>query len=711
MIRNFTSLKKLTFLRVITSPFTIALALTIVTILLFGGYFPKYIAKITKTGIVERQGGLITFYDIDNDRRSEQILSFINEQGKPAFKVTNQDGLVVDQHQYEGDDYPTKFKPAFEDINQNQCPEVIAFIRRGDSLFLSIFEYREKFSKISVQEEFIVRVPNKAGKPNFVISSLCHEDMDNDSLKEIVFTVMAGYPVLPRNVYIFNTKTKLLLSSGFTGAFSYISEIKDINNDGNKEILLNQYAPGNMKVSTINGLNDYAVWLQVYDSQLQCVFDPVKFIGKYSSCLVQGLHSGKGNFIASIVDQNADSLYYHRLLLYDLRGKLVAEHKLAESRARSSFRFLKGKEFDHNIFVVDDKNHLTEYNLKLKQLNRKEIPFSCATNFHMLDIDRDRQQEYIFTDDDAQLITIARTGLKDPVAVKLNFESIRSGISLIENIGKPNELFLQYTQKYFQVSYSKNPYYFLRIPVYFLVFAGFLGFIYLIQFLQHIRMKEKYRTERKIAALQLKLIKKQVDPHFLFNVLNTLSYNIISKEPDKAYSGINRLAKFIRTSVEWGDSISRPLHVEIESVRNYLEMFKTQQKEKFDFEITVGKEIQLDQQVPVMLMQNFVENAVKHGLTNLDRKGLVQIRLIADTHNTYIEIEDNGIGRKAASETASKGTGRGISLMQQFFDLLNKLNDKKSSFIITDLYDENSEPNGTLVKITLPLGIKYSVYD
>lgn len=694
-------------LRILTSPVTVAYIITLAAIPFINPNFPQYQAKVTSSGLVEKRDGMINYFDINCDGKSEQFLSFINHQGKPTYKITDQDGLVTDQQEFEGDAFPVRCPLIFTDLNHDGDPEVIAFIQRSDSLFLTIIEYHQDMHKQMIADQFVTKLRNQEGKKDYNVSAGTFADLDGDSTDEVIFSVKAGYALIPRNDFIFDLATHQLIKSSYTGAVGAFNEVIELS-DGKKGLLISEYAPGNLEDTLIEGVNDKAVRFRILDSRLQPLFTPVEFSGEYGSISCKSF-AYKGRSLVAV-------LYNHRgrpknnplLQVYDIHGKRISSKELPSGTILKVYNFITSSKSKESLHVIDDSGLVTSFDDRLNVVASQQTPYSKCTSEQLFDLDQDGQNEKVFLYHNLQRIAISRDDLEQPVYVDLSHEGLFTDASLKRNSGKPDELFLQFTQKYFTVCYSANPWYHYRILAYLAVFLGLTGFMYFAQFLQRYRLKEKYRNQRNLTSLQLKLVKKQIDPHFLFNVITTLSYNLLNKESEEAYTGISRLAKFMRSSVDWGDKIARPLQEELEVTRTYLELYQKQHPGKFDFVIETADSVDVNQLVPVMILLNFVENAIKHGISTMSGVGKIDIRVYSDLKFIFLEIEDNGIGREAAKEAGTSGTGKGIGLMQQYLDLLNRLNDKKISFTIEDLADEQGKPTGTLVRIVLPANYNIS---
>ena len=126
----------------------------------------------------------------------------------------------------------------------------------------------------------------------------------------------------------------------------------------------------------------------------------------------------------------------------------------------------------------------------------------------------------------------------------------------------------------------------------------------------------------------------------------------------------------------------------------------------FDFDILIEETVDNSLIIPKLLIQNFVENAIYHGLIPRKKDGLLTIKINQDKKNISIIIEDNGIGREA-SQKHEGSTGKGIKLLKNYFDLLNKNNSEHLTFEITDLY-KNEKPAGTKVELRIPINFRYT---
>lgn len=216
-----------------------------------------------------------------------------------------------------------------------------------------------------------------------------------------------------------------------------------------------------------------------------------------------------------------------------------------------------------------------------------------------------------------------------------------------------------------------------------------------------IKVKEKERVKSEFSRLQMTSVLKQFDPHFTFNVISSVGSLIMKGEKEIAYDYITKLSSLLRTLLSDGTMIIRSLSDELDFVRRYCDLQKLRFKDRFNFKIEIDENVDLQREIPKMLIQTFVENAIKHGFENRLIGGDVFIAVDKTEAGVEIVIQDNGIGRAAASKFSKKGTGQGLKIISGFFDVMNVNNKCKSALLITDL-QKNGIPSGTKVSINIP---------
>jgi len=219
------------------------------------------------------------------------------------------------------------------------------------------------------------------------------------------------------------------------------------------------------------------------------------------------------------------------------------------------------------------------------------------------------------------------------------------------------------------------------------------------------RMSE---MKQKIAEVTQANLRQQMNPHFIFNTLNSIQYYMYQHDKLATNNYLTKFSSLMRKVLENSQHTSVPLRDELEALNLYLELEMIRFKDKFDYEIKVDDEIDpFLYKVPTMLIQPYVENSISHGLMPSEGKGMVKIALKLENQYISCVIEDNGIGREASQELKRKKENNHNSLGTQIvasrLDLVNALYGTSLKTIYTDLKNINGEPEGTRVEIQIPI--------
>lgn len=236
---------------------------------------------------------------------------------------------------------------------------------------------------------------------------------------------------------------------------------------------------------------------------------------------------------------------------------------------------------------------------------------------------------------------------------------------------------------------------------------AFLGISHLLnrQRIQTIKQREKNATKfnKQIAEMEMKALRAQMNPHFLFNCLNSIKLLINNNDNNKANEYISKFSGLIRQVLDNSRKKMVRLDEELKTIEFYLQLEQLRFK-NFTYQIHIDNDVASDFiEIPPLLIQPYVENAIWHGLMNKkssDRQ--LTIKIIKELENTLIIIEDNGIGRKHAQKLKSskknKITSVGTQLSNDSIEVFNKIFNKNISIHIVDL----TNPTGTKVNITIP---------
>jgi len=213
--------------------------------------------------------------------------------------------------------------------------------------------------------------------------------------------------------------------------------------------------------------------------------------------------------------------------------------------------------------------------------------------------------------------------------------------------------------------------------------------------------RNRTRALQREADLEQQALRLQMDPHFLFNALNTIPGLYASGDPAAANDHVGHLSKFLRLVLETSRRRSIPLAQEIELVEYYLRISANRRPGSFTWEVNVMPYVGTQQlAVPPMLIQPVVENALEHGLSGAVNGHL---RVLVDLAGSvlHIEVHDNGIGRKAAATRPSRrnGTSMGIDLVRQRILLFDRHARAGDTVLVQDHRDPDGTPCGTTVTL------------
>jgi len=220
--------------------------------------------------------------------------------------------------------------------------------------------------------------------------------------------------------------------------------------------------------------------------------------------------------------------------------------------------------------------------------------------------------------------------------------------------------------------------------------------------------KERSDLQRKLGESEQMALRSQMNPHFIFNSLNSIQYFITENDKKSANLYLSIFSELIRKVLENSKKTSIPLEDEIEYISLYLNIESMRFKDKFECKIEVASEIEIDEVlIPPMLIQPYIENSIIHGLLQ-KKEGdcLLKIKFEQNEEILICQIEDNGIGRSKAAELQNRSIAKsrvGTTNPRKRLSILNKISRRKIDIKIIDLTNEKGNSIGTKVKIIIPI--------
>lgn len=218
---------------------------------------------------------------------------------------------------------------------------------------------------------------------------------------------------------------------------------------------------------------------------------------------------------------------------------------------------------------------------------------------------------------------------------------------------------------------------------------------------------EKSEMEKRNLRAEQKLLRAQINPHFMFNALNSVQCYISANDTLKAMTYLAKFSQLMRNILEHSRKSMIALEEEITTLKLYMELESMRFSHSFEYEINVGDDIVASRSfIPPMLVQPFVENSIKHGFTNKIEKGKIHIEFLKHDGMMTCLVEDNGIGREKAKTLKSSGSklhkSLGMQVTKERLLAMKKDRNIDVNFSIEDLKSTDGTPCGTRVVMDVP---------
>lgn len=217
-----------------------------------------------------------------------------------------------------------------------------------------------------------------------------------------------------------------------------------------------------------------------------------------------------------------------------------------------------------------------------------------------------------------------------------------------------------------------------------------------------------YLRKKNIMArneLEQKLLRSQMNPHFIFNALAAIQNFMLKNDPKKAAGYLGSFSALSRSVLTNSAKETVSLEEEIKMLKDYIELEKLRMQDCFDYQIIYDENEELDFiKIPPMMIQPFVENAIKHGLASIKSGGLLKLTIVCHENHITAEVTDNGVGiGNAQPESGKKHKSMAMSIFEKRRNLLESKYKKNLSFAINNLLTGKQNESGTQITITLPI--------
>lgn len=615
------------FKRLLLNPFLISAIVCLLIYPFLPDFFPKYEFTLNETII---QNEVLEYrHDIDHDSITELIrlgYNYKDTKELPYIILSDFDSVshtsyTVNQHNFNS---PWIEQPGmcFGNYDKNLTDEVYFFTHRGDSLFLTGNDPSDK--EPLFLERFISKVTFTNGNPDFRIYFGGIHNINNDNYGDVVFSIWAWYSIVPRGIFIYDIKNDSLYKSN-TQDVCFFNPPKVVHDKRLGPIILSDsYAPDNQKEGSKAVFADSVSWLMAFDSKLEPLFLPIPYGTFTSGVYLSPIASDSNiNIYARLVqpDKHGESF----LAKYDLSGKLISKRILKDLRES---QIIVPDLTNTNLFLKTKKN-IIRFDKNLETIHN-ELHKYPGVVLRVFDIDNDNNNEIINFNQQTKKLTVFEENFTQPVSLTLNDDISLSHFSKTTFYESDINLMIHYNNRTLLLTYKLNNLYYYQFLIYFIFYVIIVGFFYLLLLLQKNYLQSKYEQEMKVNELVLLTIKNQVEPHFIFNVINSISSMIYEEDRKKAYQFLIDFSNLIRTSLTNALKIEIKLADELEFVERYLDLERIRYKNSFDYEIEIAPDVDTYEAIPRMVIHTFAENAVKHGLAGKKENGQLFIKVTSD---------------------------------------------------------------------------------
>jgi ligand-binding sensor domain-containing protein len=229
-----------------------------------------------------------------------------------------------------------------------------------------------------------------------------------------------------------------------------------------------------------------------------------------------------------------------------------------------------------------------------------------------------------------------------------------------------------------------------------------------LQLEQSEKERQLAELKQKATELEMQALRAQMNPHFIFNSLNSINRFILQNNKTQASEYLTKFSKLVRLILQNSQVSLIPLESELESLELYLNLEAVRFNYHFDYKISVPKDLDISAlQVPPLILQPYVENAIWHGLMHKEEKGQLDVEVSEEDDHLYFKITDNGVGREKAAALASKSATKhksmGLRITAHRIAIIQKSQALESPVTINDLVNADGSAAGTEVTIKMPL--------
>lgn len=643
------------------------------------------------------------YNDLDGDGEAELLMAgynSLNDHTMPFIRICS--GIdahadVLEQINLRHPKLPWKVTTFTGDYDADGLGELYTFTLEDSSLYLEAFEYHPDPQEIELFiDREIGHVHTYKGRYDVNIPDQYEFiDLDMDGFKELVFIVNGLYTAEPRGLYVYDIRKDSLRHTATQSI--HFSEFNSLAYNGKTYFGAHTGTVHNTK-PPLPALHDHCGWAILLDHDLNMVFPPDSNrhgyhyeVNSYPVWWENNIH------LLSFFMTPASSGQDGEIRLYDEHGRIIRKQKL-EIPGRFYF-YRPGRTADTIIInnagrswqcILGTDIRITDHHSRgTRHLALQDVSFQIDGNDFSL-----RQ----LPGNDKIMLVNGREKIISEIAIPDN--SGRYALSF----GKVHGRDVFAVSNYFRTGFYEvvdNPLHAYRYLLWSALFVGLFFFFWSMRLAFTYQLRRQQAIREALMKGQLAISKRQLEPHFMLNMLNNIGYLFSQKETKEAQYYFGKYASLLHRGLRYADRVETSLQEELEFIRDYLELQKMRFTGELEYSIEIHDDIDPGEiNIPHSLLFTFVENAIKHGLVPKDDDRKLWVKISRGKRHYQIKIIDNGIGRAASRKMETRGSGKGLEIVNSIIDAYNKLQNAKITyqFVVPEEF-----ATGTEVIILLPV--------
>lgn len=611
-----------------------------------------------------------SFSDIDRDGFREQVRAY-NLATNATITATGASRTFIEAWNLPGFWYE---HPEFilEDYDGDGTDEMYALtLNKGDSVLVHQLVLKQDHR--ALRSRYVCTIGEFNGQHDQVMNLLGFCELTGDHQKDLVFHINGGFTLQPRAIYAWDLTGDSIFRSPFHGINSKRTEqfICCSDSIGQQSLhFIRSTATDNYKEPV--PYPDTASYAVVLTHKLNYLFDPIPVGGAQSNTTTYPFSlNGRNQILAVTVNprKTTDKL---EIYLMDKDGSIL-KHRRSRYFDQCDYRYTPWVNGRVLLIRSDNTRNTTQFSSINENLElQPEAEFSGSFNIiYPVNLDNDPELELVLGNWTSRKLLILQEDLHLQAEAELPFSDFTKFSLELKSQNKLGfTIYVQSMEHSCDIQLSKNKLFPFRWLIYLFYYVLIALTFYLLKLVLSYTGRQRAEREKALISYQMQTVLNQLNPHFTFNAINSIGDAVLEGRKDEAYEYFTKLSNLIRKSMTHAMEPYKSLGEEIEFVRDYLEIEKYRFGERFEWDLEVEPEVDVNMPVPKMLIQIFVENALKHGIFHLEKSGTLKISIQKEKSHSVIHIVDNGIGMARAYEIEGR-KGQGIHILDQYLKIYN----------------------------------------